>query len=129
MQHEPPDFDDASAQYHSVYTDSVLGYGGVVLGADGIPRPMPEHEALAGAIAHWVQVADHEADALGACLEFATHDHPTVRAAAVAAFGDLVRRYGRLGERDRVVRAIERGLRDGDNDVSSVATRSADVIE
>ena len=129
MRHEPPDSDDAPDEYDLVHADSVLGYSGVILGADGVARPMPEHEALAGAIPHWVELADHEADTLGACLEFAAHDHPTVRAAVVTAFCELARRYRRLTERPRVVRAIELGLRDRDDDVRYAAARSADIIE
>jgi hypothetical protein len=129
MQHEPPESDDARAEYDSAHADSVLGYGGIVLGADGVPRPMPEHEALAAAIPRWVELADHEADTLGACLDVAAHDHPAVRAAAVAAFGELARRYGRLAERARVVRAIELGLRDRDDGVRGAATRSAAIVE
>ena len=50
MQHERPNSDDARAEYDAVHADSVLGYGGIVLGSDGLPRPMPEYEALAAAI-------------------------------------------------------------------------------
>jgi len=71
----------------------------------------------------------HESDTLDACLGFASQDHPAVRAAAAAAFGDLERHYGRLAERERVVRAIELGLRDRDDDVRGAASRSADFVE
>lgn len=127
MQHEPPDSDDARGEYDSVHVDSVVGYGGIVLGVDGVARPMPEHEALAAAIPQWVKLGGHEADTLAACLEFATHDHPTIRAATLSAFGGLARRYGR---RARARRAGGRaGLRDRDDDVRGAAPRSADLIE
>ena len=129
MQHERPNSDDARSEYDSVHADSALGYAGIVLGSDGVPGPMPEYDALAAAIPQWVKLAGHEADTLGACLEFATHDHPTVRAATLSAFGELARHYGRLAQRGRVVRAIELGLRDRDDDVRDAATRSADLIE
>ena len=129
---EPPDPDeteDGDDEYDTTYAKSVLAYGGVVSGPDGKLHTMPEHEALAGAIPQWVELAQHEADALDACLEFASHDHPVVRAASVAAFGDLADRYGRLGQRERVVRAIELALRDRDEDVRAAAARSAAFVE
>ena len=108
---------------------SVLGYGGVVLNTDGTSQPMPEHQAIAAAIPNWVPLADHERDTLDACLKFATHHHPTVRAAAITAFGDLVVRYGRLGERERVLRAIALGLRDDDEAVRDAASRSGELVK
>jgi hypothetical protein len=127
--HEPPDSDDTDPEYETTHADSVLGYGGVVLGDDGVLHVMPEHQALTAAIPRWVELPAHEAATVDACLEFAAHDHPAVRAACAAAFGDLARRYGRLTQRERVVRAIELGLRDRDNDVRGAATRSADILE
>jgi hypothetical protein len=129
MCHEPPEMDDSDDELETGYGESVLMAGGVIVGADGIARPLPEHEAIAGAIPQWVLLPKHEADTLDACLGFAAHDHPAVRAAAAAAFGDLVRRYGRLAERERVVRAIELGLRDRDDDVRGAASRSAGIVE
>jgi hypothetical protein len=128
MRHEPPEMGD-DAECDTIYAESALGAGGITVGADGIARPLPEHEALAGAIQQWVLLAEHESDTLDACLGFAAHDHPAVRAAAVAAFGDLARRYGRLAERARVVRSVELGLRDRDDDVRGAASRSADILE
>ena len=127
--HEPPDSDDTDVEYETTHADSVLGYSGIVLGENGRLHAMPEHQALAAAIPRWVELPDHEADTVGACLEFAAHDHPLVRAACVAAFGDLARRYGRLAQRARVVRAVELGLRDHDDDVRRAASRSADILE
>ena len=127
--HDPRDPDDLDVEYETTHADSVLGYGGVVLGIDGVLHAMPEHEALAAAIPRWVELPAHEADTLNACLHFAGHDHPAVRAACAAGFGDLARRYGRLAQRARVVRAVQLGLRDRDHDVRGAAARSADILE
>ena len=129
MRHELPDMGDEDDEFDSAYADSGLMAGGVTIGADGVARPIPEHEALAYAIPQWVLLPGQESDTLDACLGLAAHDHPAVRAAAAAAFGDLARCYGRLGERDRVVRAIELGLRDRDDNVRGAAARSADIVE
>ncbi len=91
MQHDPRDSDDARGKYDSVHADSVLGYGGIALAADGVARPMPEHESLAAAMPQWVKLAGHEADTLAVCLEFATHDHPAVRAATLSAVAGCAR--------------------------------------
>ena len=123
-----PDSDDTN-EYETTYADSVLGYGGIALGPDGVARAMPEHQALAAAIPRWVELAEHKADTLDACLQFAAHDHPAVRSASVAALGALARRYGQLGERQRVVHAIELGLRDRNEDVRGAASRTADILE
>src|SRR5688500_15815700 len=104
MRHEPSGTGDDD-QFDTTYAESGLMAGGVRVGADGVAHPMPEHEALAFAIPQWVLLPGHESDTLDACLWFAAHDHPAVRAAAAAAFGDLARRYGRLAQRERVVRA------------------------
>jgi hypothetical protein len=102
MRHEPPEMDDDDDdEFDTIYAESVLGASGITVGADGIACPLPMHEAIAHAIPHWVLLPEHESDTLEACLEFAVHDHPAVRAAATAAFGDLARRYGRLAERGR----------------------------
>jgi hypothetical protein len=130
MRHEPPEMDDDDDdEFDTIYAESVLGASGITVGADGIACPLPMHEAIAHAIPHWVLLPEHESDTLEACLEFAVHDHPAVRAAATAAFGDLARRYGRLAERGRVARAVELGLRDPDDDVRAAASRSADILE
>ena len=127
--HEPPDSDGTDVEYEITRADSVLGYGGVVLGDDGGLRVIPEHQALTAAIPRWVELPAHQADTVDACLAFAAHEHPAVRAACVVALGDLARRYGRVAQRERVVRAIELGLRDRDKDVRGVATQSADILE
>ena len=128
MPNEHPDSDDTLEEDERTYAQSVLGFSGVLLGPHGAVRPMPDHEALAGAIPQWVLLPEHEAETLDACLGFAAHDHPAVRAAAVAAFGALTGRYGRLDRREQVVRAIELGLRDRDTDVRDAASRSADIV-
>jgi hypothetical protein len=129
MHHESPEMGDEDDEFDTTYAESGLMAGGVALGADGVTRPLPEHEALAFAIPQWVLLRGHQSDTLDACLGFAAHDHPAVRAAAAAAFGDLARRHGRLAHRERVVRAIELGLRDRDDDVRGAASRSADIVE
>ena len=129
MRHESPETGDDDDAFDSAYAESGLMAGGVTIGADGLARPLPEHEALAYAIPQWVLLPGHESDTLDACLGFAAHEHPAVRTAAAAAFGDLARRYGRLGQRERVVRAIELGLRDRVDDVRGAAARSADIVE
>ena len=128
MRPQPPDPDSPDKQ-RTKHFDSLLGYGGVIIDSAGFSHPMPEHEAIAGAIPYWVTLPEHEADTLDSCLQFATHDHPAVRAAAIEAFGELARRYGRLGEHDKVVRAIELGLRDVDDQVRGAAARSGDMVQ
>ena len=129
MPYESPEMGDEDDEFDTSFAESGLMAGGVTIGADGVARPLPEHEALAFAIPQWVQLPAHESDTLDACLGFAAHDHPAVRAAATAAFGELAGRYGRLAEQERVVRAIELGLRDRDADVRGAAARSADIVE
>ncbi|HUQ84470.1 MAG TPA: hypothetical protein VM076_25170 [Gemmatimonadaceae bacterium] len=131
MRHDPPDSDDEGDDEDDefdTYAASGLMAGGVTIGPDGVARPMPEHQALAAAIPQWVLLPEHEADALAACLGFASHDHPVVRGAAVAAFGNLAVRYGRLENRERVVQAIELALRDREADVRDAAFRSATLL-
>ena len=129
MPHESPHLGDEDDEFDTACAESGLMAGGVTIGADGVARSLREHEALAFAIPQWVMLPGHESDTLDACLGFAAHDQPAVRAAATAAFGDLARRYGRLAERERVLRAIELGLRDRDDDVRGAAARSADIVE
>jgi hypothetical protein len=47
MRHDTSDSDDTPDEYETAYAESALGYGGIVLGSDGVLRPMPEHEAIA----------------------------------------------------------------------------------
>jgi hypothetical protein len=124
MPQEPPTSGVAYASFASV-----LGCGGVLVDTAGVARPLPDHEALAAAIPEWVPRADHAVDALHNCLVLATHVHPTVRAAALAAFGELARREEFLGERSRVVRALKLGLRDPDPDVRAAAARATVLVE
>ena len=116
-------------EHETTYIESGLMAAGITVGPDGISQPVPQHEAIATAIPLWVRLREHEAETLSVCLRLTSHGHPAVRAAAVAAFGDLARRYGRLAERERVERAIELGLRDRDSDVRGAASRSADTVE
>lgn len=124
MHPEPP---TSGVTYRSFV--SLVGHAGVIIDANGDTQPLPEHEALAAAIPQWVQHADQEADCLRTCLALTTHEHPTVRAAAFSAFGELARRSGRLGERTRVVPTLEIGLRDRNEEVRDAATRSAVLVE
>ena len=82
MRHEPPAMGDGDDEYDTIYVESATRGRRHQVGRRRHCAPLPEHEALAGAIPQWVLLPEHEADTLDACLGFAAHDHPAVRAAA-----------------------------------------------
>lgn len=114
--------------YDVVHYDSVLGWGGIVIGPDGFGWPMDEVEALAGAIPAWVNIPEHLEDAVGICLEVVSRPEAVVRTAALAAFAAIARRYGRMPQRDAVARAVANARRDPEAAVRAAASEAAQAL-
>jgi len=113
----------------SRYLGSVLGWRGVVVRSDGSTVAMPEHEALAAAIAQWVALPEHLDDAVAICLDVVTRPEPLVRAAAISAFGAIARRYSRLPREQSVRLAVARALHDPVGEVRQAAAAARHELE
>jgi hypothetical protein len=112
-----------------VHLGSALVWGGVVIRPDGSTAAIPDHEALAVAIAHWVHLPEHLDDTVATCLDVVTRPEPLVRTAAVSAFGAIARRYARMPREQAVRSAVARALQDPVNEVRQAATMAQRAID
>ena len=120
---------DAAEEYDETCIESTLGWGGMVIGPDGIGRPMPEHEALIAAIPEWVGISEHHDQAVQICIEVLERPEDEVRLAAVAAIGEVARRYGRLPNRTAARAAVIGALDDPSPDVRTAAAATLGLID
>ncbi len=122
-----PGPDEAEAHEASRRT-TTLGWGGVRFLPDGRTELVPEPEALARAIPHWVAMPEHLDDAVAIYLGAVTRPEPVVRAAAVRAFGAIAARYERVPKHDAVRRAAEQARGDPDPDVRAAADEAVAAL-
>lgn len=121
---------DDSEEYEVVHFDSVLGWGGMVIGPDGQGQPMPEAEALAAVIPDFVGVPEHLLDnAVAICLDALGRPELPVRIAALQAFAEIARRYRYLPQRETVIDAVENARRDPAAEVRQVAAATAQALQ
>lgn len=120
---------DAADEYDETYIESTIGWGGMVVGPDGIGRPMPEHEALIAAIPEWVGSSEHHDQTVQIYIEVLERPEDEVRLAAVAAIGEVATRYGRLPNRAAAREAVVRALNDPSPDVRTAATATLGLID
>jgi hypothetical protein len=126
---EPEDETEAGQES---WTGSTIGWMSVAFDfdADGMHAvDVPEHEAITAAMPQWVRRPEHRAAAEAFCLDLAAHPHPRVRAAVLEALGELATRYRQFDQRERVVRALELGLRDRDAEVRDAAAAATTTTE
>ena len=121
--------EDSDEEFEYRYIPVALGWGGVIVGADNIGRPMPEPEALLGAIPHWVDEAELLDQAVSIYLEVIRRPEADIRVATVVAIGEIVRRYKRLPREHEVRRAIGIALLDSDKTVSAAAAETRAILE
>jgi hypothetical protein len=122
------DADDAE-EYQETYMESALGWGGMIIGPDGIGRPMPEDEALIAAIPDWVGIPEHLNDAVQIYIQVLGRPEQSVRLAAVIAIGEVARRYGRLPHRTNARGAVMRALTDPSPEVRTAAAATLGLID
>jgi hypothetical protein len=115
-------------EYDYTYAESVLGWGGTIIGPDGIGEPMPDAEALAFAIPLWVDVPEHIENAVSIYLDVMSRPEAAIRNAAITAIGALVYRYGRLPHEARVRQIVREALADSSAEVSAAAAATSDII-
>jgi hypothetical protein len=120
---------DDAEEYEETYMESALGWGGMIIGPDGIGRPMPEDEALTVAIPEWVGIPEHLDDAVQIYIEVLGRPEQSVRLAAVTALGEVARRYGRLPDRTNARGAVMRALTDPSSEVRTAAAATLGLID
>ena len=125
MENDP---DDAE-EYQERYIESALGWGGMIIGPDGIGRPTPESEALTAAIPEWVGIPEHLDDAVRIYIKVLGRPEQSVRLAAVIAIGKVARRYGRLPDRTNARGAVMRALTDPSLEVRTAAAATLGLID
>jgi hypothetical protein len=116
-------------EFDEVFADTALGWGGIVVGPDGVGHPIDEADALARAMAAWVDAPEHLDSAVALCLTAIDRPEPHVRYAALTFFAEVWRRYGNIGRRNEVTRAIRRRLQDPDPEVRASAKSTATVFD
>jgi hypothetical protein len=119
---------DDSDEFEYTQRESMLGYGGVRIGLDGVSGPIPEPEALARAIPLWVGIPEHLETAVSTYISVMSRPEVSVRKAAVAAIGAVVEKYGRLPQESRARQAVLDALEDPSPEVSAAATATACII-
>ena len=122
------DADDAE-EYEETYMESALGWGGMIIGPDGIGRPMPEDEALTAVIPEMVGTPEQLDDDVRIFLEVLGRPEQSVRLAAVIAIGEVARRYGRLPDRTNARGAVMRVLTDPSPEVRTAAAATLGLID
>ena len=125
MEHDP----DGAEEYEEIHVGSTIGWGGMIIGPDGIGRPMPEVDALLMAIPGWVGNAKHLDQAVRIYMEVLDRPEAAVRRAAVTAIGDVARRHGRLPHRQEAREAVTRALHDVIADVRAAAGTALRLID
>ena len=124
MTNEP---DDAE-EYDETYVESTIGWGGMIIGPDGVGRPMPEADVLVMAIPGWVGLPEHLEQAVRIYVEVLDRPEAAVRLAAVTAIGEVARRYGHLPHPREAREAVGRALDDVDAGVRAAAGRAQQLI-
>jgi len=115
-------------EYHEVYLESAIGYGGIEFGPDGIGRPIPEPEALEYAIPLWLDIPEHIGDAIAMCVDALSRPEIKIRLAAATAIGEFVRRYHQLPHEENARKALSIALQDPSADVAAAAARTMELI-
>jgi hypothetical protein len=119
------DMPSSSAPDHK---KSVLGWGGVVIGSDGIGHPMAEAEALEHAIPKFVDAPEHMEDAVAIYIHVMSRPEVAIRKAAITAIGAIVSRYAWLPLESRARQTVKEALEDSSADVSAAARTTSDII-
>jgi hypothetical protein len=119
---------DDSDKYDYTYAESALGWGGMVIGPDGIGQPIPEADALAFAIPLWVDIPEHIEDAVSIYIGVMSRPEVAIRKAAITAIGAIVRQYRRLPQESRARQTLSEALKDSNAEVSAAAARTSDII-
>jgi len=117
------------AEYDETYVESTIGWGGIVIGPDGIGPSMPEHEALVAAIPGWVGLPEHLDTAVRIYIEVLERPEEAVRLAAVTAIGDVARRHNRLPDWENAREAVRHALDDPSPRVRAAATLTLGLID
>jgi hypothetical protein len=115
-------------EYDYTYAESALGWGGMIVGPDGIGEPMPDAEALAFAIPLWVDVPEHIENAVSIYLDVMSRPEAAIRKAAITAIGAVVHRYGHLPHEALARQTVREALADSSAEVSAAAAATSEII-
>lgn len=121
--------DKDSKEWDYTYIESTLGWGGMIVGPDGIGMPLPEHEALTAAIPLWVNIPEHLDSAVSIYVDVMSRPEVGVRLAAISAIGDIVRKYGRLPHEAQARRAISIAQNDTNPEVAAAAVATSSIVD